>query len=223
MKTSVRSLRAIILSPLIKIMIVALCVLVASEYAPMKEALRMVENVEGIVVDVGANGGVETRLALDSHRKVVSVECLSDAYITLHRMFSANTNVTLVHACAGDKAGARTLNLADDSSSLIESNVQFGPERRKAHRKHNTIRRHKEVVLVMPLDQMITDKVALLKIDVQGFENEVILGASSIIERDSPLIIYEDEEHFKKQPIVLPSGYVCSGRKSRDRICQKTS
>lgn len=43
------------------------------------------------------------------------------------------------------------------------------------------------------LEQNITDKIGFIKIDVEGFENEVIDGAKDIIKRDTPLILCEIE------------------------------
>jgi FkbM family methyltransferase len=146
----------------------------------MLAGLKLAQNKPGIVVDVGANGGGETNMALQHNRAVFAVECLAQAYNYLLDMFVDTKNVTLIHACAGGKTEVKILNLADDSSSLIRKNVASGMELQKARRIHNKRRHNIEHVIVVPLDNLVTTPVALMKIDVQGFEGDVLRGAQQI-------------------------------------------
>ena len=87
-------------------------------------------------MDVGANGGAETRAALNVGLSVVAVECLPEAYEHLAKMFhSVATRVRLLHACASDRAGSAQLHRAGDSSSMNPSNVASGVELLKAKRE----------------------------------------------------------------------------------------
>ena len=103
-------------------------------------ALSLAEGTDGVVVDVGANGGTESMLALRRGRKVYAFECLPSAYMELHALFRLNyPNVTVIHACAGQKTHIGELHLAQDSSSLSAANVEQAPhgtwERKKAMRE----------------------------------------------------------------------------------------
>ena len=188
----------------------------------MLAGLKLAQNKPGIVVDIGANGGRETNMALQHNRAVFAVECLANAYHSLLDMFVGTKNVTLIHACAGEKTEMKILHLADDSSSLIPKNVASGTELRKAKRIHNTRRNNIEHVVVVPLDNLVTTPVALMKIDVQEFESEVLKGAQQIISNYNPILVHEDQPQFSKRRVDLPRGYTCHASGS-DQVCQYTS
>jgi FkbM family methyltransferase len=191
---------------------------VCCDEASMQAGLKLAQNKPGIVLDVGANGGRETTIALEHNREVFAVECLAKAYQLLLNTFGAAKNVTLIHACAGEKTEVKTLHLADDSSSLIEKNVESGKELEKAMRPHNR-RRNIEHVVVVPLDNLVTKPVALMKIDVQGYESEVIKGARQILSTYKPILVYEAmTPHFSKTKVDIPAGYTCYTDRI-DRVC----
>lgn len=114
-----------------------------------------------------------------------------------------------------------TLHLADDSSSLIKNNIEHGAELEKARRAHNAAHGNRETVVTARLDDLIsaTAKVALIKIDVQGFESHVIAGASRIVTRNLPVLVYEDNGNFDASGAIrLPRGYTCT-RVNGDNVC----
>ena len=156
-------------------------------------ALSLIQNRTGIVIDVGANGGFETRKSIAQGREVLAVECLSSAYMELlkDQELMRHSNVTLLHLCAGDKAGIMQLHLARDSSSLISNNIAEGKEREKAI-KQGQLGTTTEDVVVMPLDRFVSKEVALIKIDTQGFEYRVVLGLQHTVRKYLPVITYED-------------------------------
>ena len=88
-------------------------------------ALRLAAGRPGLVLDVGANGGCESNLALMAGRKVIAVECLASAYWELQQepRFRSHQNLTLLHTCAGAVVNITTLYLASDSSSLMASKL----------------------------------------------------------------------------------------------------
>jgi FkbM family methyltransferase len=173
---------------------------------------------DGIVIDVGANGGKETSLALSQGRKVVALECLSDAYVKLRSRFKHKQNVTLLNLCAGATHELKTLHLADDSSSLIKSNVKAPAEAMKANRPHNKLRNQRETVVVVKLDDLIHEQVALIKIDAQGYDGLVLRGASRLINSYHPVLIYEENVGLQNSPVSLPHEYHCVPSRE-DRVC----
>ena len=192
---------------------------VNSEPKQMIAGLNLAKHKPGIVIDVGANGGKETMLALERGRKVLAVECLSSAYMKLLDMFQNNKNVTLVHICAGKNTEITTLHLADDSSSLFYKNIVSGAERMKALRPHNKLRKNKETVITLPLDNIVNEPVSLIKIDVQGYEQAVLKGAKRLIATYKPVIIYEDTSGFEKESgFHIPEGYTCN-KVNGDKVC----
>lgn len=165
------------------------------------------------VIDVGANGGLETSMALKSGRRVVSVECLSYAYASLLKKFKTHPNVTIVHACAANQTGLQTLYLASDSSSLIAENVRHGAERAKAVQEWKKTKRRTESVVVVRLDDLVKSPVSLIKLDVQGYESHVLQGAARILDTYHPVIVLETT--FAHAP--MPN-YTCVAA-GKDAIC----
>ena len=170
---------------------------------------------QGIVLDVGANGGCEMTTALRKGRRVIGVECLESAYRELLNMshIMENPNATLLHVCASNSTRMAELNLAGDSSSLIEANVAKGWELKKVP-KHGRVR---EPVILLPLDKLLppAECVAVIKVDVQGAEYEALQGLLNTIIRDRPVIGYEDETRFVKggnvNHMLERLGYTCHG------------
>jgi UDP-sugar transporter A1/2/3 len=170
---------------------------------------------QGIVLDVGANGGCEMTTALRKGRRVIGVECLESAYRELLNMshIMENPNATLLHVCASNNTRMAELNLAGDSSSLIEANVAKGWELKKVP-KHGRVR---EPVILLPLDKLLptAECVAVIKVDVQGAEYEALQGLLNTIIRDRPVIGYEDERRFMKggnvSHMLERLGYTCHG------------
>ncbi|MBN22884.1 MAG: hypothetical protein CL678_16480 [Bdellovibrionaceae bacterium] len=203
-------------------LVLIVCVASASaELMQMKAGLQLAKNLPGVVIDVGANGGKETKLALSYGRKVVAVECLASAYAKLLKEYGALNTVVVLHVCASASTSVQTLYLADDSSSLIANNVASGAERQKALRAHNVLRHNREMIVTAPLDDLITNssQVALIKMDVQGAEPQVFQGAARIIKQNRPVLIYEDNPGFAKlSQIELPPGYRCRVING-DKVC----
>ena len=157
----------------------------------MELMLRVARARPGIVVDVGANGGCEMDRALKAGRKVIGVECLASAYHELQEPpIGVHPNATLLLACASNVTGIVELNLANDSSSMIERNVPGGGESRKRPRTG----RLRQPVVALPLDTVLSpaQRVAIIKIDVQGFEGHVLTGALRTIAKHAPFLYYED-------------------------------
>src|SRR5206468_3609115 len=94
------------------------------------------------------------------------------------------TNVRLFHAAVGDNDGTISLFSAGDNSALAskDSSHLHGQvnEMTVACRKLDTL-----------MDQGVLAQVALLKIDVEGMEPEVVHGAQRLIERDRPSVLFE--------------------------------
>ena len=188
----------------------------------MKELLQKAESNKGMVLDVGANGGCEMTTALRHGRHVIGVECLKSAYDELLSTphIAGHPNATLLHVCASNSTGMAELNLASDSSSLIEANLRGRFEARKVP-QNGPVR---EPVVLVPLDELLppSEHVAVIKVDVQGAEYNVLQGLQRTITRDHPVIGYEDDVGFEKRGNVAEMlkllGYVCHAR-GLDQVC----
>jgi FkbM family methyltransferase len=143
------------------------------------------------IVDVGANRG---QFALISRRvfpqaKIYSFEPLAEPAHIFKKIFGNDPNVTL-HTCAIGRqktSAAIHITRADDSSSLLpvtklQSDLFPGAAEQETRQ-----------VMVYPLSQLLDPAsippASLLKIDVQGFELEVLQGCADILQKFSHLYI----------------------------------
>lgn len=148
----------------------------------------------GILIDVGANVGAFLLPLACAVRglDVIAIEANPDAIDRLNRNLVANRigNVRIVAAAAGPEAGEMKMQVPADASadlgsgSLVASAVRSGSYR-------------EITVPIRTLDEIsdgLGQPVSLIKIDVQGFEVEVLNGAKEIISRDRPVLVFEHED-----------------------------
>lgn len=135
------------------------------------------------VVDIGANRGQFALIARKyfPDAKVVSFEPLPEPAAIFHRVFASDPKVALHEVAIGPEDRDMTIYVsrADDSSSLLPiSSVQsrLFPGTEKVEERTVTVRRLESV-----LKEEDIQPPALLKIDVQGFELEVLEGCRSLL------------------------------------------
>ena len=146
-----------------------------------KNVLRTIQsltNKNSVFVDVGAHIGFYTvRLALKC-KHVHAVEPNPEsAYILRRNIELNNINNVTVHQCAcGKNPSKAKIYIADTCTTLIP----------------RTNRRTVEVD-VKPLDSLVK-YCDVVKIDVEGFEEEVLLGAKNLITHVKPIWIIEHHD-----------------------------
>jgi FkbM family methyltransferase len=135
------------------------------------------------VVDIGANKG---QFSLTSRRcfpgaKIFAFEPLSSAATIFNRVFKNDSNIKLYNFAIGAKKQRAEIHISnsEDSSSLLpisklQNDIFPG-----------TFEVRTEIINVERLDSFITSKNiakrSLLKIDVQGFEIEVLKGCHGLL------------------------------------------
>ncbi len=137
------------------------------------------------VVDIGANRGQFALVARHyfSSAKIISFEPLPTPAATFRRVFSDDKAVQLHEAAIGPVQAELSMHVSarDDSSSLLpiselQSEIFPGTGEVGSAR-----------VRVAPLSEFVKDddisERALLKLDVQGFEMEALLGCESLLHR----------------------------------------
>ena len=164
---------------------------VANQYTWMATVVRKIHGGRpGVFVDAGANIG-QTLLAVQSIRPdfpYLALEPDLEACYYLDRLIKANgwKNVSVVPLALGSKSGFVELhhNSAGDVSASLVTSFR-PPDFFTMHTK----------VLVEPgddlLDRLEAGPVAVLKIDVEGGELEVIEGMRRRLSSDRPAIIME--------------------------------
>ena len=144
------------------------------------------------VVDVGANHGdfAGAASAYFPKANVLLVEPLSQLHDELQQRCDRHHGKWVLEKCAlGFEDAVLPLHVASGQDA-VGSLAGFGPEYQQVN-PQSTI---KEVLCkVRPLDAIIAERnitrVDLLKIDVEGFEFEVLKGAARTLERTRALII----------------------------------
>jgi FkbM family methyltransferase len=143
------------------------------------------------VIDVGANYGFVTVLLSNLVGLAGKVYCFEPSQKTfpkLLRMIDINklTNCVAYNKGCGDRNEVMPLDTTSASSgdfSIVSGNSGPASIGRGSH----------EMVPVVTLDSldMDTDGIALIKIDVEGYEPQVLAGARNLIARAHPLIYIE--------------------------------
>jgi FkbM family methyltransferase len=156
-----------------------------------------------IALDIGANLGVVALTmgrAVGTTGQVHAFEPNPALHPILTQSISrSERNITLHKFALGSSTGEMKLSVPKDNigaASLMRSN---GTEVKCE---------------VRPLDDVVAGDIRLIKLDVEGFENEVLQGAKHILTSACPFIILETNEHlsrpFKTYPAIatlLESGY----------------
>lgn len=141
---------------------------------------------EAIVVDVGANIGVHAvHFAKFAHLgKVICVEPGKSTFATLLRNVHHLSNVIPLNLALSDETGLRTLFVAaDDAYSGLKDTG------RKAILRRESIACFKGDELLSAL--LEHQRVAFVKIDVEGLEMQVLQGMQKLIRRYRPVIFCE--------------------------------
>lgn len=132
-----------------------------------------------LVFDVGANVGNRTKAFLKLGCKVVAFEPQASCADTLRALYGRNSSFTLVDEALGSKPGRSVMKIGSESalSTLSDQWVEHVSVagRFKAHVWTQT-----QDVVVTTLDQAVSHHgmPRFIKIDVEGFELEVLGGLS---------------------------------------------
>ncbi len=134
-------------------------------------------------VDVGANVGQFSLLVRNEHpkAKIIAFEPLAGPAVVYKKLFADDPQVEFHQVALGPKAETLDMHVSQsiDSSSLLPiSDLQ-------EERFPGTKEAGRESVTVAPMSDFISKeqlrRPALLKIDVQGFELEVLKSAESLL------------------------------------------
>jgi len=143
------------------------------------------------IVDVGANRG---QFALISRRifplaRIHAFEPLEEPAQIFKNIFSNDANTTFYPYAIGREKTFSTIHVTkdDDSSSLLPISAA------QSDMFPGTAEKETRQVAVLPLSRVLQDTsippASLLKIDVQGFELEVLRGSEDVLSKFSHLYI----------------------------------
>jgi len=147
-----------------------------------KRFLRSVARCDSIVADVGANQGLYTLwLAhVATGGRVYAFEPDPELFQCLENNVRNNqlTNISAIRAAASNRSGILSfaLNELNRGDNRVSTNLDRTPSR--------------GTVPAITIDEVVTNShLDLLKIDVQGFEIEVLQGAREILNNNRSLTI----------------------------------
>ena len=171
-------------------------------YMARRQRLLMHHDID-LVIDVGANDGRYCRELRRSGYvgRLLSFEPANAAFASLKHVADLDPNWTVVQSAVGAESGEVVLNLAEDP---IFSSVVQAPTAHAMAAAPNSRFVDAELVPVDALDCLMRQhegSSTALKVDVQGFERQVLAGAeetvraAALVEIEmSPSAIYGDDQ-----------------------------
>ena len=172
---------------------------------PLLQRFGQIQTV-GLVLDVGANiGNHSIYAAAILNRHVIAYEPNPDTFACLSANIQANgLNDRIEIHClgVGSKAGWADLGLVDPANSGATQLRMAGQGQ----------------VRIVSLDDELsglTEPVAILKVDVEGMELDVLNGAVNLINRFQPFVFAEtwnDDATQSLTAIMAGLSYVCHGK-----------
>lgn len=140
----------------------------------------------GGVVDVGANAGIYSAMALQRRRWVTAFEPVPEEAIRLRRLIGTRG---IVHQVAlSDRCGNATLHVpyVGDVTVTTRSSLEANVDADLSYRDIE--------VNVATLDSFSLSDIAFIKIDVEGHELAVLRGGVETLIRSRPNLLVEVEE-----------------------------
>jgi len=157
-------------------------------------AYRRLLRPGGVAVDIGANMGAHTlhlARSVSEGGRVIAFEPAAAAYVRLCRNLDANP------ALRSPVTALQVMLSKDDRSTPQPEIYASWPlgQSANAHPDHSGVAVSTEGAVAMSLDTALHDNVVarvdLIKIDVDGFEMEVLDGATNTLEAARPAIVME--------------------------------
>lgn len=148
------------------------------------------------VLEVGSNIGAHTvplAQMAGAEGAVYAVEAQRLAYQTLcgNVALNALASVKAFHAAAGAEAGMIGVPMLDPWRDQNFGGLELGAEDASF-----------EAVPVVKIDDWLLQDLALLKVDVEGMELDVLRGARSTIERVRPALYVEADREMKSRELL---------------------
>jgi FkbM family methyltransferase len=166
----------------------------------MQEIAVMAQLAAGLpqgstIVDMGANFGLYTlAMARTSAANGCTVHAFEAqrviAYMVCGTMaLNAIENAVIHHLAVGAQPGSIDLPKFDYRQVSSFGSVEFGAQQKEFIGQPRVA--STEQVALVSLDSMALHNVKLMKVDVEGMEDQALEGAKATIERDRPLCLVE--------------------------------
>lgn len=161
------------------------------EYNP-DETEMILSLARGKCLDVGANIGVISQALLTNGFDVVAFEPQPEVYrVLVENINNVGRGGVAVNTAVGDRAGE-----AEMPKVYYSEKGNFGGLGIGSKSMYGSYR-----VPVVTIDSYKFDDVGFMKIDVEGFEAEVLDGAASTIGRCRPIMYIEDDRTMRSKAL----------------------
>lgn len=147
----------------------------------LKKFIIEKEYDNGVFLDIGANIGNHSIYFKNFFEKIYSIEASKDTFDLLKFNTKNFKNIKAINIGASSKSAI--LKFRNNKSNVGASRIVD---------RNST---HDFEIKVNKIDNIINDKekIRLIKIDVEGHESHVIKGATDIIRKNYPIIVFEQE------------------------------
>lgn len=175
------------------------------QHPQRKISLKDLKN-KRTAIDVGAHVGLWSKTLVKHFERVIAFEPVTE-YIECLKKNVEDNNLEIIQAAVGESIGKCGLHFYENNTG-------------------KTYRINGDTVDLVTIDSFNFENIDYIKIDVEGFEYEVLIGAQSSIEKYHPRIVIEQKilEHTKEQDQYKASkllndwGYKEINRISHDHI-----
>ena len=181
-----------------------------------KNFIKIISSSLNLTLDIGANTGKYTQLILDETKSnVISFEPLKEAFKDLKNIEKVYPErLKAFNYAVGDKNEYLDLNTSNSKSE--KASFSKDTDKLTFYEQENNIKINTEVITLDSFfknnPKLIDEKeLDFIKIDTEGFELEVIIGAKNLIEKKKPKFIqleFNWHQLFKKQTMYEFSKYL---------------
>ena len=163
------------------------------------------------ILDCGANvGNHSLYFAKVSHaKKVYAFEASEDTYRILKKNIELNgleDVITAENVALGEKDSRASIKFVKSKTNTGFNQVEEDDD---------------GTVNMRPLDELVTEKIDFIKIDVEGYELNVLKGARRILSEMQPIIMIEIWKHDYEavSPFIISCGYNMKAIDRENYIC----
>lgn len=145
------------------------------------------DNQIDTVIDVGANIGNHSVYFQNFANRVVAVEANPEVFKILSLNCEKYPAITLINIALGDHEGVGQIVLVDSSNEGTGQFVTAPLENEDS----SLLEKATKITKLDNLVKTIPGHIDLIKIDVEGFEEKVLLGSIDVLKNTSPIIMFE--------------------------------
>ena len=169
--------------------------------------------MNSVAIDAGAHVGFWSVAMIQAFQKVIAFEPRAENFACLTKNIQQTDRIIAIRAALGEKSGL----------CKVQGNIRQDPRNSGAY---HVIPTEDGDIPVMPLDYIQTGlPVSLIKLDVEGFEAEVIRGGVNTIKTNCPAIIMErsvtasqnyGKSDSEAEELIQSMGYKLKAQGGRD-------